>query len=239
MASGFGGAVKYDGSTFTAINTSSGLINNIAKAVVVDAQDNKWVGTGSGISVINAAGQVTNHHTIMLVLPPPDTLNPVVDMDMDSHGRIWTGVWVDYLLTVGGVAMYDGSQWIDYDVSDGLVGPVVNELVVDGNDDVWVVTSTGVSKITNIPTAIDEIAVKETNFKLFPNPASDYLNLNFEDIASTDSRQIEIYSTAMQQIASYSIDGAEQNVTIPLENLNTGLYFIRIDNEMTKFLITN
>jgi ligand-binding sensor domain-containing protein len=239
MASGFGGAVKYDGATFTAINTSSGLLNNIAKAVVIDAQDNKWVGTGSGISVINAAGQVTAHHTIMLILPPPDTLNPVVDLDMDSQGRIWTGVWVDYLLTVGGVAMYDGNQWIDYDVSDGLVGPVINELVVDGNDNVWVVTSTGVSKISNVPTAIDEIVVKEIKFKLFPNPATTYLNLNFEEIASTDSRQIEIYSTAMQQIASYSVDGAEQHITIPVGDLNTGLYFIRIDNEMAKFLITN
>ena len=38
----------------------------------------------------------------MYLMPPPDTLNPVVDLEIDSYGRIWTGIYVGYL-SEGGV----------------------------------------------------------------------------------------------------------------------------------------
>ena len=34
---------------------------------------------------------------MMLLLPPPDTLNPVVDVALDSNRNVWAGIYVDYL----------------------------------------------------------------------------------------------------------------------------------------------
>ena len=55
----------------------------------------------------------------MYSLPPPDTLNPVVEIDIDSWNRIWVAIYVGYLAE-GGVAFYNGSIWQDFDISDGV-----------------------------------------------------------------------------------------------------------------------
>ena len=89
--------------------------------LIIDNQDNKWIGTGSGMSVLDASNNFFTQYTQMYLLPPPDTLNPVVNLAIDSHGRIWTNIYVGYL-AVGGVAMWGGSQWIDFDFNDGIVG---------------------------------------------------------------------------------------------------------------------
>ena len=173
LGSGLGGLIKFDGSTFEIFNQIDGLINNKVRSVLIDGQDNKWVGTAEGLTVLNSANAFVENHTKMLILSPPDTLNPVEDLAMDSQGNIWTGIYVDYLVTEGGVAVYDGSFWADFDVSHGLVGPVVRALEIDGNDNVWVATSTGVSKISNTPVTINEIV--NNNINIYPNPSNDGL----------------------------------------------------------------
>ena len=142
FASPLGGITHFDGTTFTVYDTSNGLISQNVTDLIIDNQDNKWIGTGSGISVLDATNTAFTHHTQMYLLPPPDTLNPVVDIAMDSYGRIWAAIYVGYLAE-GGVAMWNGSQWIDFDVSDGLVGPNVRGLSIDSEDNIWIATSTG------------------------------------------------------------------------------------------------
>ena len=237
FATALGGVVKYDGTTFTTISTPQGLLHNVANSLVIDNQNNKWVGTASGVSVINNAGQVFEHHTRMYIMPPPDTLNPVEDIDMDGQGRIWVGIYVDYLVTVGGVSMYDGTQWIDYDVSDGLVSPVIRQLDIDSQDNVWVVTSNGVSKISSLPNSLIDIQHNEVPFKIFPNPASDFLNVQFDNSATAAYRDVSIYSVSMQLISQLNVAGYEIEFRLPLNGLEPGFYFIRIDNEISSFII--
>ena len=146
FASPLGGVTHFDGTTFTEYNTANGLLSQNVTDLIIDNQDNKWIGTGSGISVLNSSNTTFTHHTQMYLLPPPDTLNPVVEIEMDSYGRIWAAIYVGYLAE-GGIAMWDGSQWIDFDMSDGLAGPNVRGLAIDSEDNVWVATSTGTSKM--------------------------------------------------------------------------------------------
>jgi len=79
-------------------------------------------------------------------MPPPDTLNPVVNIEVDSWGRIWTSIYVGYLAQ-GGVAYWNGSIWQDLDISDGLAGPNIKELAIDSDNNIWIATTTGVSHI--------------------------------------------------------------------------------------------
>jgi ligand-binding sensor domain-containing protein len=114
------------------------------------------------------------NYTQMYLLPPPDTLNQVVDLAMDSEGRIWTGIYVGYL-GVGGVAMWDGNEWINYDESDGLIGQNIRGIEIDSFDNVWVATGTGVSKIGNQTSEIYDI--EESAISIYPNPSSGELTI--------------------------------------------------------------
>ena len=83
----------------------------------------------------------------MYILPPPDTLNPVVEIDIGSNGNVWVAIYVGYLAE-GGVAYFDGNDWQDIHISDGLIGPNIRGIAIDIYNNVWVATSTGISKIS-------------------------------------------------------------------------------------------
>jgi ligand-binding sensor domain-containing protein len=169
FGSPIGGITFYDGVDYTSYDSSDGLISNNTTDLLFDDNGNKWVGTGVGISVLDENNIIASQFTQMYILPPPDTLNQIVDLDLDSEGRIWAGIYVGYL-GVGGVAMWDGDEWIDYDESDGLVGPNIREIAIDSFDNVWVATGSGVSKIGDQTAAIHDI--QETHVSVFPNPSN-------------------------------------------------------------------
>ena len=224
MASPLGGFIKYDGVNFTVYNTTNGLLSNVVRAITVDANDNKWVGTGSGISVFDNTNTLVDAHTIMLILPPPDTLNPVEDIKINSQGDVWTGIWVDYLLTEGGVAVNSGGpSWTDYDVGDGLIGPVIRKIAIDRLDNVWVGTSSGVSKIS-FPNGIDDNLVASYNtFSIYPNPTTSQITIS----SKLDIQEIIIHDMADQEIKSTS----NKSKTIDVQDLANGVYFVRLIGE--------
>ena len=162
MGSGFGGLIHYDGTNFTVYNTTDGLLNNRVNGIAIDSQNNKWVGNSAGVSVFNNQNIFQNNYTQMYLLPPPDTLNPVMDLAFDSRNLLWVGIYIDYLLN-GGVAMYNGFSWVDFNMNDGLIGPVITDLIIDDQDQVWVTTSSGISKITNV----QYTSVPDDNFEAY------------------------------------------------------------------------
>ena len=167
-------------------------------------------------------------------MPPPDTLNPVVDIAMDSHGRIWTAIYVGYL-AVGGVSMWDGNQWIDFDVSDGLVGPNIKGLAIDSQDNIWVATSTGVSKISAIPSAVS--AIKNNGFDLFPNPSNDKIYITNEN---QKIQQLKIYNNLGALV--YENNSNQLHYSIDVSPFSKGLYYVNVLSSgsiLTKKIMVN
>tara|TARA_B100001113_G_C20650818_1_gene423397 strand:- start:55 stop:558 length:504 start_codon:yes stop_codon:yes gene_type:complete len=167
-------------------------------------------------------------------MPPPDTLNPVVNIAFDSFGRIWTSIYVGYLAE-GAVAFWNGSIWEDFDVTDGLAGPNVKGLAIDSENNVWVATSTGVSKISAIPSSINEPELPE--FTIFPVPSNDiiYLSNKEENIQS-----LLIYNNLGALI--YANNKPQQQISIDVSSLDKGLYFMNInftDEIITKKIVIN
>jgi hypothetical protein len=159
----------------------------------------------------------------MYSLPPPDTLNPVVNIAMDdSWGRIWTTIYVGYLAE-GGVAFWNGSQWVDYDVTDGLAGPNVKGLSIDSQHTVWVATSTGLSSIM-FP-AISVITTKTSVFNMFPNPSNDVLYLNN---GTQDIQQVKMYNNLGALV--YSNDSKQQQYKIDVSSFSQGLYYVNVNS---------
>lgn len=227
FSTGLGGVYIYDGTAMTSITESEGLLNNRVRALVINDQNNKWVGTADGITVLDNSDAFLMNHTTMLTLPAPDTLNPIEDIEMDSQGNIWVGVYVDYLVTEGGVCGYNGSQWVEYQVADGLVGPVVRAVAIDDNDDLWVATSTGVSKLSNHGLSVEKQAMNE--FVVYPNPASEVVTIVMKE---GTAEVVEIYNNAMQLVKSENMVNAK--VAIDVTGLSSGMYFVKVNNTISK-----
>ena len=146
FASPLGGITHFDGSNFINYDDSDGLISKYSTDLLIDDQNNKWIGTASGISVLSATNVNVINYTKMYLLPPPDTLNPVVDLEIDNWGRIWVGIYVGYL-SEGGVAYWNGDAWLDLDIQDGLAGSNIKDLSIDSNNNIWIATTSGISKV--------------------------------------------------------------------------------------------
>ena len=219
LANSIFGMIHFDGIDFTTYNTSSGLVSNSVRTIEIDQVDHKWVGTARGITVFNADNEVLDYHTMMLLLPEPDTLNPVVDIAFDSQGNVWTGIYVDYLVTVGGVAGWNGSSWTGFTYDEELVGPVVRALALDANDAIWVATSTGVTKISEPVLSVSNVSAN-SEMIVYPNPATSIINID------TDSHElISIFNSFGQTVLSIETTQGFNNIDISM--LANGLYFIK------------
>jgi len=232
MASGLGGFIHYDGLTFTTYNESNGLQSNIVRSITIDNFNNKWIGTAKGVSVFDNTNTVSATHTIMLVLPAPDTLNPVEDIKIDAQGYPWVGIYVDYLVTEGGIATYGGSTWDDYNVSDGLVGPVVRKIEIDAADNVWIATSTGVSKLSGLATGVSSIELNSKTFDVYPNPAKNMLNIVFDE---NNDDEIIIYNMLGHQVYSSSNNGS--SVSIDVSTWSNGVYLVKNGTQIKKLIV--
>jgi ligand-binding sensor domain-containing protein len=234
FSSPLGGITHYDGVSYTTYDTSNGLLSQYATDLIIDNQDNKWVGTSSGMSILDASNTYFTNHTRMYIMPPPDTLNPVVNIALDGWGRMWTSIYVGYL-SEGGIAYWNGSIWNDFHVSDGLAGPNVKGLAIDSQNNVWLATTTGVSKISAIPSAINETKISE--LKIFPNPTKDILYL-FNKGETIE--KVKMYNNLGALI--YSDNVMECQYYIDVSFISQGLYYLDIqfsDRSISKKIIIN
>lgn len=232
LSGGLGGVIVYNGSTFTAITTAGGLLSNRIRSIAVDAQQSKWVGTSDGVSVLNASNVHVADHEHIFLLPPPDELNPITDMLVDGYGRIWAGIYVDYLVTEGGVSVMTDGVWDQFEESDGLAGPNVRRLCNGAANDIWVATSTGLSRITDINIGIAEQAA--STFALYPNPATTNLEVVLS-AASVFATPFEVRDAMGRLVASERINGLRASIDVSA--LSEGLYHARIGGASRAFVV--
>ena len=225
FTSPLGGITHFDGVTFTNYNTSNGLLSQNVTSLLIDNQDNKWIGTDLGMSVLNTSNTSFFDHIEMYSLPPPhDSINPVVDIAMDSYERIWIAIYVGYLAE-GGIAYWNGSQWEDFHVSDGLAGPNVRGLAIDSQDNVWVATSTGVSKISSPPSSSSNIFHFTT--EVYPNPTLGKFYINAE---SENFNTIAVYNNLGSLVYFKSLK-CQQKIEIDFPSFTKGLHHISLQSD--------
>ena len=127
--------------------------------------------------------------------------------------------------------MYNGNSWTDYDVSDGLIGPVVRCLAIDSQDFVWVATSTGISKISNIPGNINDL--KKNSFTIYPNPTNGITTLELDK--TYDLVNINIMDITGKTISSNSYNSTKK---ITFEIIETsGIYIVEVSTTNEHFKI--
>lgn len=227
-----GGIYIFDGNSFIATLTEDdGLLNDKVRSIAIDGNQHKWIGTSDGVSVFDENNAWVTNHEIIFELPPPDELNPIEDVQIDSQGNVWVGVYVDYLVTEGGITIFDGSTWSDFDVSDGLVGPVVRRLAIDSEDNVWIATSTGVSKAESLSMDIEEVV--DAAIKVYPNPTNSKLFVNLPlELKGTSYRFMNAFGTTVLEG-----EARGQDLTLELEGLVNGIYFLVMEGGYVRKVI--
>jgi ligand-binding sensor domain-containing protein len=228
LGSGLGGVAIYNGTIGSIMTESSnGLVDDRIRGLRNASNGNRWIGTSEGITVLDASGVLVQNHTQIYTLPAPDTLNPIEDVEIDNFGNVWVGVYVDYLVTEGGVCAYDGSTWTEYQVADGLVGPVVRALAIDSENNIWIATSSGVSKLSDHQVGLEEL--KETEFSMYPNPTTGALTVSLED--QLELHSIEVLNANMQLVQTF-----EPNTQVALNELPAGIYFIKAGTSVQRLI---
>lgn len=214
------------------INETHGLASNKVTSIAFDENNDLWIGTSDGLSHYTTEEELIQHHPRIFQLPPPDTLNPIEDVQIDSKGNIWVGVWVDYLLTVGGVSFYDTENpWIDYDETDGVVGPVVRRLDIDSQDIVWVTTSSGVTRIGEFTSSTTDLL--KTDFIIYPNPTDNYIHISQnKELIGTSYALIDINGRLLKKGI---ID--DSKFTIDVSDILPQLTLLKIDQKVIRKII--
>jgi len=162
------GANKVDPGTGEFTTYVRELINEWVYGIAVDSKDRVWFGTEGGITRYDGKEWVSWTHADGLGAPNEDgrpvskntglgtrerhdlgvlaggmaTYNPsyVFSVLIDQSDRLWAGTWG------GGLARFDGEEWINFTESEGLAGDIVYALAEDEAGVLWVGTNKGLSR---------------------------------------------------------------------------------------------
>ena len=163
--------------TYTVENTSGGLPNDWVYGLDHGKNGEVWFATEGGLSrfynnqwtswnhkdgqgaaydlvkddntFMNDPAKVSSHHArqkIEMGLQDVDTAynpNYIVALEVDQNGTVWVGTWG------GGLARFDGSQFKNFTVKDGLPSNHVFMLHEDTDGVLWVGTSNGMSQFND------------------------------------------------------------------------------------------
>jgi ligand-binding sensor domain-containing protein len=89
--------------------------------------------------------------------------NYIVSMVVDRDGVVWCGTWG------GGLSRFDGKNWRNYTMADGLPGNLIFMLNRDTSGKLWIGTNNGVAVLEGDKVAANKIKLMTTKDGLFSN----------------------------------------------------------------------
>jgi photosystem II stability/assembly factor-like uncharacterized protein len=161
---------------------------------------------------------------------------PVNDILKDNYGNLFLGTDIGVLASAD-----EGENWEPIGVN--MPSVVVNDLHIHENSEYLYVATYGRSSykldISNniLSTSSNALASAIT---LYPNPASDYVNLSF--IEAGEDYKIEIYDALGKKVLKKNYISSSSDERIYLNGISAGIYFINIysdTDQITKKLVVN
>jgi ligand-binding sensor domain-containing protein len=162
------GASRYDPRSGKLTTFVKELINEWVYGIAVDNAGRVWFGTEGGVSMFdgktwkawthrdglgapneaklpastNTGLGTRSRHDLNVQSAGMATFNPnyVFSMHAAPDGTVWAGTWG------GGVSRFDGKQWQNFTVKDGLAGNLVYAIAQDARGVMWFGTENGVSR---------------------------------------------------------------------------------------------
>ena len=113
---------------------SDGMLSRVVKAVAVDHDGNKWIGTSQGANKFD--GNTWTTYTSQDGLAD-DYINTIF---VDTAGNKWFGT------KSGGVSRLDSTNWLTYNTGSGLIANDVTAIANDSSGNIWFGTSRWASR---------------------------------------------------------------------------------------------
>ncbi|MGL5890428.1 MAG: PAS domain S-box protein, partial [Bacteroidia bacterium] len=125
------GLIHYQNGIFRQLSKNNGLNDDVILSVFSDEQGNIWLGTYQR-GLVFFYGEIFFSYTTKDGLPD----NNVRSLVTDINGNIW-------MATLGGVAMYDGSEIKSWTEKDGLSNNRIGSIATDSSGNVYAGTMNG------------------------------------------------------------------------------------------------
>jgi hypothetical protein len=90
--------------------------------------------------------------------------------------------------------------------------------------------------------SVNDNAIESNDISLSPNPASDYIEINLNNVILSEAKDLKIYNALGECVMSVGAihEPIDRRSQLPLQldisQLQPGVYFVRIDNKVSKFI---
>jgi signal transduction histidine kinase/streptogramin lyase len=150
---------KYDKNNPNSLNTNSVMSLRHDKGIL-------WIGTGGGgLNKFNPVTEKFVHYNKSKGL----NNDSILSIDLDSQGNVWIG------MDGGGVDKFDPVTETFKHYNQNLISNWVTHIMVDSNDNVWVGTETGLTKINS----------KNDTFFHYSGLSNGFINTSYQDSTGT------------------------------------------------------
>jgi hypothetical protein len=222
--------------------SGSGSFNNNAVLNAVytpSAQDYQAGSVILYITVYGAGGQTMTDNLVLSFMPLPESATAITGDDwvcMEGYNEYTTTILAN-------------AAWYEWDLSPHAAG----EITGNGNEVsiTWATGWTGMTTLTvrgmndcgggelsqEFPIQVDDCTgiekiLAETGFAVSPNPSNGVFNITFSKDASTDYH-ITILNMTGEEVFESVVSG-KNHETINVSELKNGIYFMLIDNGVTR-----
>lgn len=221
MATIFGLAhKKLDGTWEHFYSLSADLIYDDVRTIEFGSDARLWIGTTRGLSIYD--GQGFENYWVTEGLPDEF----IRDIAFDETGLAW-------LATDDGFSVFNGMEFQNFKT---YVHPTINDkienVIIDPNVGTWLSTQEGMVKVETAVSAIQ--LPRETaseSIKVFPTPARNYVQLQWEEEKMGKVQRIFLVSTNGSLIRQFAIESGQHEIRLDLLGLISGKYWLRFETE--------
>ena len=262
------GAFKYDGNNWIEYYTgNSELPSNGVEDICVDKQNKKYFATDGGLTILDSTNWTIYKDIAWPIFV--DKLNNLWVIDTlglaKFDGKNWTHVNTDSLLlkyhlysitedstgnlwfgTGQGASKFDGTNWTDFNIYNNNIanGNAIYTISIDSKGNKWFGSDQGIAVYNEngvtVSTPENKNPLSQTNLKIYPNPASNILNIEFISTNQQFKKSTTLQICNLQGQIEFETQMIKPKEQINIINLPQGVYFIKIQSNIsvnvTKFI---
>ncbi len=237
-----------DGEWFVYDTTNSPILSPTVVSIAVDKEGNKWFATKPIFSKL--PGELLKFNNVEWTSYNSENSGLKSSLlscvNVDSSGKILVAT-VD-----AGLFIFDGATWIALNRNNsGLTGNSITALSIDKYGNTWfAVNSAETGEAIGLEVyrqggVLLPVSIAEgTNLALFPNPATDYVYINLNDLEgdsspsyNSGSGSVKIYNTLGQCVSHLTPSLSKgEGGRIDVSQWPVGVYLVRFGNKVEKFV---
>jgi len=173
---------------------------------------------------------------------------PGTDLEIEEFCTSRYGVTFTMMskISVKGFDKHPVYQWLTLKSKNGVLDREVDwnfqKYLIDENGNLWRVFSTQTSPLhtdiinwLEITTSVEPF-IRNSEIAAFPNPATEYIEIDLLDYNLDNYNYIYITNTLGEVIEKIHTTNQSNSICIDLSNYSKGIFFIRIGNKTKQFI---